>query len=88
MANKQLMVIINDRIYTNPEFIEDARRIDAQGHEMYTYELGLQDYPPNFWDKGKLYLVRCFICDSGRGKENYLSAVASGTCAWCGWPNN
>ena len=42
--------------------------------------------PPNFRKNGKLFLVRCFACsDSQRGRENYLPAVASGQCAWCGW---
>lgn len=41
---------------------------------------------PNFREGGKLYLIRCFACDSSeRGRENYLPAVASGQCAWCGW---
>ena len=29
----------------------------------------------------KLYLVRCPFC----GRENYIPAVASGQCAWCGY---
>jgi hypothetical protein len=46
----------------------------------------IQDRPPNFRENGKLYLVRCFSCGAEpRGTENYLPAVASGTCAWCGW---
>lgn len=45
-----------------------------------------QDLPPNFRDKnGRLYLVRCFACTPGSGKENYAMSVASGQCAWCGW---
>lgn len=45
-----------------------------------------QDRPPNFREKGKLYLVRCFACGGLElGRENYLPAVASGQCAWCGW---
>jgi len=41
---------------------------------------------PNFRDEqGRLFLVRCYACDSERGRENYLMAVASGACAWCGW---
>ena len=41
---------------------------------------------PNFRDEqGKLFLVRCFACGGERGTENYGPAVASGTCAWCGW---
>jgi hypothetical protein len=45
-----------------------------------------QDRNPNFRDKeGKLFLVRCFACEPERGRENYAPAVASGTCAWCGW---
>jgi len=57
-----------------------------------------QDRPPNFrgsiepntkgtvkGDKGKLYLVRCFVCGGERGTENYAGAVATGQCAWCGW---
>ena len=40
---------------------------------------------PNFHSKGKFFLVRCFVCsDSPRGRENYMPAAASGTCAWCG----
>lgn len=46
----------------------------------------IQDRPPNFRDKkDNLYLVRCFVCDSVYGKENYAPAAATGTCAWCGW---
>ena len=45
-----------------------------------------QDRPPNFRKDGRLFLVRCFACGSKeRGTENYLPAVASGQCAWCGW---
>lgn len=40
---------------------------------------------PNFMADGKLYLVRCYVCDPERGKENYALAVAAGVCAWCGW---
>jgi hypothetical protein len=45
----------------------------------------IQDRAPNFRENGRLYLVRCFACDSVGGTENYLPAVASGCCAWCGW---
>lgn len=41
---------------------------------------------PNFVAHGKLYLVRCFACDAKNGKENYAPIVATGRCAWCGWP--
>ena len=34
----------------------------------------------NYKSKGKIYLIRCNKC----GRENYLPAVASGVCAWCG----
>lgn len=45
-----------------------------------------QERHPNFIGKnGKLYLVRCFVCDEDRGRENWAPAVASGQCAWCGW---
>lgn len=45
-----------------------------------------QDRAPNFRGvDGQLFLVRCFVCEPWRGRENYLPAVASGTCAWCGW---
>jgi len=39
-----------------------------------------------FWseENQKLYMVRCPKC----GKENYAPAVASGTCAWCGYDVN
>lgn len=41
---------------------------------------------PNFRDDNdKLFLVRCFACEPDHGRENYLPAVASGQCAWCGW---
>jgi hypothetical protein len=37
-------------------------------------------------DDGQLFLVRCVACsDAYRGRENYLPAAATGTCAWCGW---
>ena len=49
-------------------------------------KLTIQDRLPNFREKGKLYLVRCFACESVSGRENRAVAVASGTCAWCGWP--
>lgn len=45
-----------------------------------------QEQGPNFrGDNGKLYLVRCYACDSERGRENWGPVVASGQCAWCGW---
>jgi len=48
----------------------------------------IQDRRPNFRDKsGQLFLVRCFACGGEHGRENYIPAVATGTCAWCGWPN-
>jgi hypothetical protein len=40
---------------------------------------------PNFMHDGRLYLVRCFVCDTERGLENWSPAVATGACAWCGW---
>jgi len=46
------------------------------------------DRHPNFRDKeGNLFLVRCFVCECGGdgGIENWAMAVATGTCAWCGW---
>lgn len=45
---------------------------------------------PNFETEDGWYLVRCFECpDAGdRGRENYAMAVASGTCAWCGFDIN
>lgn len=46
----------------------------------------INDRPPNFRsDEGKLYLVRCFVCGGEHGRENYIPAVATGQCAWCGW---
>lgn len=48
-----------------------------------------QDREPNFRNEdGKLYLVRCFACDPEHGRENYIPAVASGQCVWCGWKEN
>jgi len=47
---------------------------------------GNQDKEPNFRGKdGKLYLVRCYACEPRYGRENYMPAVATGQCAWCGW---
>ena len=49
-------------------------------------EIKIQEKRPNFRNsEGKLYLVRCFICDPNCGVENYMPAVATGQCAWCGW---
>jgi len=46
----------------------------------------IQDRPPNFKDKsGRLFLVRCFACESNRGRENWAPSVATGKCTWCGW---
>ncbi len=45
----------------------------------------IQDRPPNFRENGKLYLVRCFACESEHGRENWAMVVAKGVCAWCGW---
>ncbi len=35
-------------------------------------------------DDFKICMIRCFEC----GKENYIPAVASGMCAWCGHDAN
>ena len=32
-------------------------------------------------DNGKIYLTRCPECE----RENYVHAVASGHCCWCGY---
>ena len=46
----------------------------------------IQDRAPNFRDdEGKLYLVRCFACESEYGRENLAVGVAAGMCVWCGW---
>ena len=46
----------------------------------------VQDKHPNFRDESdKLFLIRCFACEPGRGRENWMPAVSSGSCAWCGW---
>ena len=46
----------------------------------------VQDRPPNFRNtEGKLYLVRCFICEPKRGLENNLTQVAAGICFQCGF---
>ena len=41
--------------------------------------------PPNFRENGKFYLIRCYVCDPERGRENWALAVAAGQCAFCGW---
>jgi len=44
---------------------------------------------PNFRNsEGRLFLIRCFVCEPKFGRENYLPAVASGKCAFCGWKEN
>jgi len=49
-------------------------------------QINLQNREPNFRGKdGKLYLVRCYLCEPKYGRENYLPIVATGQCAWCGW---
>jgi len=46
------------------------------------YAKTIQDRDPNFRDKnGQLYLVRCFNCDSDRGRENYVMNISAGVCA-------
>lgn len=51
--------------------------------------MNLQERKPNFRsEEGKLFLVRCFICNPEEGKENWVGAVASGRCVWCGWPGD
>ena len=50
--------------------------------ENKEFKDNMQSKHPNFiGDNGKLYLVRCFKCNT----ENYAMAVATGICAWCGW---
>ena len=44
-----------------------------------------QEQYPNFMASGKLYLVRCFLCEPVHGQENFAPMVAKGQCAWCGW---
>lgn len=49
-------------------------------------QIKIQEREPNFRSKdGRLFLVRCFICDPNHGVENYMPIVATGQCAWCGW---
>ncbi len=46
----------------------------------------INDQPPNFRTKdGRLFLVRCYSCKEGSGRENWAPGVATGQCAWCGW---
>lgn len=45
-----------------------------------------QERGPNFrGEDGRLFLVRCYVCEPTRGRENYGPSVATGQCAWCGW---
>jgi len=46
--------------------------------------MNVQRQHPNFVEGDRFFMVRCFVCDPEHGKENYLPAVASGQCAWCG----
>ena len=44
-------------------------------------------HPANFRAPcGTLCLVRCMLCGTTRnGRENWLMAVSTGRCCWCGW---
>lgn len=45
-----------------------------------------QERHPNFrGEDGQLILVRCFLCEPVRGRENHISCIAAGVCAHCGW---
>jgi hypothetical protein len=46
----------------------------------------VNDREPNFRDdSGRLFLVKCFACAPKFGRENKITFVYSGECAWCGW---
>ena len=61
-----------------------AEALDVRAGSAPTF----QDRRPNFRDEaGNLFLVRCYHCSPEHGRENYAPVVATGTCAWCGWPN-
>ena len=55
---------------------------DAEGRAVLGrfYVRRDQRREPNFQADGRWYLVRCFTC----GRANYMPAVASGRCVWCG----
>lgn len=55
-----------------------------EGHRCPPGGGGPNERGGNFWEGGKFYLVRCYVCAPDRGRENYLPAAASGRCAWCG----
>ena len=62
---------------------------DYNAGELEQINIGIdQEKGANFRDSktGKLFLVRCYACgDPEYGRENHMSAVAGGYCAWCGW---
>lgn len=62
-----------------------VHKLDELIETVRTGKPPTQDRGENFRSKGKLFLVRCYICDPKYGKENYAVMVASGQCAWCGW---
>lgn len=47
----------------------------------------INDRIPNFRrPNGSLVLLRCYACtEPDKGVENYIPAVWTGQCAWCGW---
>lgn len=42
------------------------------------------DRPPNYWEGGRFFLKRCFVCMPG-GKDNFPTRWHTGQCLWCGW---
>ncbi len=75
-----------DKIQDNGDSGKKSRTPSSTVETQKARPLTVNDRAPNFREDGKLYLVRCFACSTGeRGIENYMPAVASGQCAWCGW---
>ena len=48
---------------------------------IYKMAQAEKELEENFESEGRTYLVRCPKC----GRENWVPAVSSGTCAWCGY---
>lgn len=71
---------------TNPAHQDECSLCGALRPIESVLPAASQDRHPNFrGEDGRLRLIRCFICEPVRGRENLLSCGAAGVCASCGW---
>ncbi len=60
--------------------IKNERYKDAWGWWGTDHNNNNPDRDTKTW-----YSLKCFKCESENGKENWMPAVATGACAWCGY---